>query len=127
MIGVVLVGAGSLIGGVLRYGLATWVHKLLDNPGFPYGTLAVNTSGCLLIGFLVGLAEARSFFNPEVRLFMLVGIFGGFTTFSSFALETLFLARYGNILAALANVGLQLFLGLLSVWVGHFLGHAAGS
>lgn len=126
MIGVILVGVGSLIGGVLRYGMATWVHKILNNPGFPYGTLAVNASGCLAIGFLAGLAEARAFFNPELRLFLLVGILGGFTTFSSFALETLYLARYGQALAALANIGSQLVFGLLSVWVGHFIGRAAG-
>ena len=54
MIGIVLVGVGSFLGGVLRYGLSTWVHQVLDNPWFPYGTLTVNVLGCLIIGFLVG-------------------------------------------------------------------------
>ncbi|HTF93817.1 MAG TPA: CrcB family protein, partial [Verrucomicrobiae bacterium] len=88
MIGAVLVGVGSFIGGVLRYGLSTWVYKALDNPWFPYGTLTVNAAGCLVIGFLSGLAEARAAFTPEARLFLFVGVIGGFTTFSSFALET---------------------------------------
>jgi CrcB protein len=88
MIAIVLVGIGSFIGGVLRYGLSSWVYKALDNPWFPYGTLVVNTLGCLVIGWLAGLAEARAFFTSEVRLFIFVGILGGFTTFSSFALET---------------------------------------
>jgi fluoride exporter len=126
MIGVILVGAGSFIGGVLRYGLATWIHKFFGNSVFPLGTLAVNVSGCLVIGFLVGLAEARSYFNPEMRLFILVGILGGFTTYSSFGLETFYLARFGQFPAAIANVGLQLLLGMLAVWAGHFVGYASG-
>jgi fluoride exporter len=126
MIGVILVGTGSFIGGVLRYGLATWIQKLFSNPEFPYGTLTVNASGCLVIGLLAGFAEARAFFNAELRLFLLVGILGGFTTFSSFALETLYLARFNQVSAALANVGLQVLVSLVAVWAGHLLGHAAG-
>jgi CrcB protein len=126
MIGVLLVGVGSFVGGVLRYGLSTWVHRTLDNPWFPYGTLAVNGLGCLVIGFLAGLAESRAAFTPEVRLFLFVGILGGFTTFSSFALETFSLARDTQSVAALVNIGLQLGLGLLAVWVGNVLAHAAG-
>jgi CrcB protein len=127
MFGIVLVGVGSFIGGVLRYGLSSWIYKTLDKPWFPYGTLAVNVSGCLVIGFLAGLAEARSFFDAELRLLVFVGILGGFTTFSSFALETFNLARETQIISALGNIGLQLVLGLLAVWLGHFLGRAIGS
>jgi CrcB protein len=126
MIGILLVGVGSFFGGVFRYGLSTWVHKLLDNPWFPCGTLAVNALGCLALGFLAGLAEARAAFTPETRLFLFVGVLGGFTTFSSFALETFSLARDTQSLAALVNIGLQLFLGLLAVWLGNMLAHAIG-
>ena len=126
MIRIVLVGAGSLVGGVLRYGLSTWVHRVLDNPWFPYGTLAVNVLGCLVIGFLAGLAETRTAFTSEARLFLFVGILGGFTTFSSFALETVSLARDTQNVAALMNIGLQLILGLLAVWIGNVLAHAMG-
>lgn len=126
MIGILLVGVGSFFGGVFRYGLSIWVHRLLDNPWFPYGTLAVNALGCLLIGFLSGLAEARAAFTPEVRLFLFVGVLGGFTTFSSFALETFSLARDTQSLAALVNIGLQLGFGLLAVWFGNILAHAIG-
>src|SRR5262245_15082063 len=101
-----LVGMGSLIGGVLRYGLSTWIHQMPAKPLFPYGTLAVNVLGCLLIGFLAGLAESRSAFTSEARLFIFVGILGGFTTFSAFALETFTLARDTQSAAALVNVGL---------------------
>jgi len=123
---IVLVGVGSLVGGVLRYGLSIWVHRVLDNPWFPYGTLAVNVLGCLVIGFLAGLAETRTAFTSEARLFLFVGILGGFTTFSSFALETFSLARDTQNVAALINIGLQLILGLLAVWVGNVLAHAMG-
>jgi len=126
MIRIVLVGVGSFVGGVLRYGLSTWVHRVLDNPWFPYGTLAVNVLGCLVIGFLAGLAETRTAFTSEVRLFLFVGILGGFTTFSSFALETFSLARDTQNVAALMNIGLQLILGLLAVWIGNVLAHAMG-
>ena len=126
MIGIVLVGVGSFLGGVLRYGLSTWVHRVLDNPWFPYGTLSVNVLGCLIIGFLAGMAETRMAFTSDARLFLFVGILGGFTTFSSFALETFSLARDTQSVAALVNVGLQLGLGLLTVWIGNVLAHAIG-
>jgi CrcB protein len=126
MAGIVLVGLGSFLGGILRYGLSTSVHRVLDNPWFPYGTLAVNGLGCLIIGFLAGLAESRAAFTPELRLFLFVGILGGFTTFSSFALETFSLARDTESVAALANIGAQVVLGLLAVWFGNALAHAIG-
>ncbi len=126
MIRIVLVGVGSLVGGMLRYGLSTWVHRVLDNPWFPYGTLAVNVLGCLVIGFLAGLAETRTAFTSEARLFLFVGILGGFTTFSFFALQTFSLARDTQNVAALMNIGLQLILGLLAVWIGNVLAHAMG-
>jgi len=120
------VGIGSLIGGVLRYLLSTWVHRILDNPWFPFGTLAVNAVGCLLIGFLAGLAETRSVFTSEVRLFVFIGILGGFTTYSSFALETFSLARETQLVAASMNIALQLVLGLIAVWIGNVLAHFLG-
>ena len=83
------VGAGSFVGGILRYLLSTWIYKMLGNPLFPYGTLAVNSLACLAIGFLAPLAETRSIFTVNDRLFIFVGVLGGFTTFSSVALETL--------------------------------------
>jgi fluoride exporter len=126
MLGILLVGLGSCIGGVVRYGLSSWTHKVLDSSWFPYGTLTVNVLGCLFIGFLAGMAEARAAFTPEIRLFIFVGILGGFTTFSSFALETFALARDTQMVAAFANIGLQLALGLGAVWIGNILSRALG-
>jgi len=114
------VGVGSFIGGVFRYLISSWALKILD-PSFPYGTLAVNVVGCLLIGFLAGLAESRLILTTDARLFLVVGIVGGFTTFSAFAWETFSLARSTQGIAAL-NIALQLILGLLAVWIGHLLG-----
>jgi CrcB protein len=121
MLRVFLVGAGGFIGAILRYAVGGWVHNLLDNPWFPYGTLGVNVVGCLLIGFLAGLAETRTVFGPEARLFLFIGVLGGFTTFSSFAYETFSLAQDAENLAAAINVFAQLILGLVGVWSGNTL------
>jgi CrcB protein len=85
------------------------------------GTLTVNISGCLIIGFLGGLSETREIFTPEIRALVFVGFLGGFTTFSSFGYEVFFLIRNGQTGAALANLGLQLIFGLSAVWAGFAL------
>lgn len=121
MLSLFLVGAGGFLGSVLRFVLSGWVHRFLDNPWFPYGTLAVNVAGSLAIGFLAGLAESRSLFTAEVRLFVFIGLLGGFTTFSSLTLETFVLARNTQYLAALANFSLHIVLGLFAVWIGNVL------
>jgi len=121
VLALLLVGAGGFLGSVVRYVLSGWVHRFLDNPWFPYGTLVVNVTGSVAIGFLSGLAENRSLFTADARLFVFIGILGGFTTFSSFALETFSLGRNTQIAAALANIMMQVFLGLLGVWFGNLL------
>jgi len=122
---IILVGVGGFIGSVLRYALSGWVHGFLKNPWFPYGTLAVNVSGCLLIGFCTGLAESRSVFTAEARLLIFIGILGGFTTFSTFAFETFSLARNAQTMGAALNVALELMLGLAGVWIGNMLARLA--
>lgn len=121
MLPILLVGAGGFLGSILRYVLSGWTHRILDNPWFPYGTLVVNVTGSLAIGFLAGLADSRSLFSSEARLFVFIGLLGGFTTFSSLAIETFSLARSAQLLAAAMNVTLQLFLGLVAVWLGNLL------
>jgi CrcB protein len=118
---ILLVGCGGFLGAVGRYLAGGLVHRLFGGPVFPLGTLAVNVSGCLAIGFLAGLSEARGVFSPEARVFLLIGLLGGFTTFSSFGYETFELMRDGEMLPATANVALQLGLGLGGVWAGHVL------
>lgn len=118
---VLLVGTGGFIGTVGRYVLGGWIHRLVPMASFPVGTLCVNLSGCFLIGLLGGLSESRQVFGPELRTFIFIGILGGFTTFSSFAYETLALARDAEFARALANIVGQLIGGLVAAWVGFTL------
>ena len=118
---ILLVGTGGFIGSVLRYWFSAWVFRMLDKPWFPFGTLAVNMLGCLAIGLLGGVAEDRRLFDQEIRLFVFAGILGGFTTFSAFAYETTTLLRDARMLGAWLNVGLQVFLGVIAVWLGGLL------
>jgi CrcB protein len=115
---ILFVATGGALGSVLRYLLGTWVQTASKSIDFPYGTLAVNLVGCFVIGLLAQLAEARGLFTSESRAFVFVGILGGFTTFSSFGNETVNLLRDGETWNALANVGANVILGLILVWLG---------
>ena len=116
---ILFVGVGGFIGAILRYLVTNWVQDTLHTLSLPYGTLTVNMVGCLLIGLLAGLTESRNLLGPETRALILVGVLGGFTTFSTFGYETIQLIRDGESLAAFSNVGLQLCLGLVAVWIGY--------
>jgi CrcB protein len=116
---IVLVGLGGFLGSSLRFALGGLVHRAAPGSLFPWGTLCVNVSGCLAIGFLGGLMELRQVLGPSQRLFLLIGVLGGFTTFSSFAYETLGLLHASEMARALANTGANLLLGLLAAWVGY--------
>ena len=118
-----LVGLGGFIGSILRYVLSGLVHEWTRRDDFPVGTLAVNVIGCFVIGVLSQLAEARGAFAPETRAFVVIGILGGFTTFSSFGNETMNLWRDSqNALAAL-NIAAHLVLGLGAVWLSRALAY----
>jgi CrcB protein len=117
---IVFLGAG--LGGVLRYLMSPAIQRLCNDWSFPIGTFCVNMLGCLLIGFLAQLAEAKGLFQGDTRLFVFVGVLGGYTTFSSFGLETFQLIRDANYFYAICNATLQVFLGLLLVWTGWILG-----
>ncbi len=85
---------------------------------FPLGTFLVNIFGCLLIGYLMQLSESRGVLQAEWRLFVFVGLLGGFTTFSSFGMETFQLIRDGEFILAILNAVGQVVLGLTMVWLG---------
>jgi CrcB protein len=118
MINIFLIGIGGFLGSILRYLASGYVQQASRSIDFPYGTLVVNVLGCFIIGFLAQLAEDRGVFTNQSRLFVLVGFLGGFTTFSAFGNETLNLVREGQAMNALTNVGANVFLGLLAVWLG---------
>jgi len=118
-----LIGSGGFIGSVLRYLISGSVQTASQSIAFPLGTLAVNVIGCLCIGFLSELAESRSLFSTDARAFLVVGILGGFTTFSAFGNETMNLLRDGETALALANIGAQVALSLGAVWLGYTLAH----
>jgi fluoride exporter len=115
---VLLVAFGGALGSVSRYLLGTWIQSVSKSIDFPFGTLTVNLIGCFVIGFLSQLAEARGVFTSETRALVFVGVLGGFTTFSSFGNDTINLLRDGETFNALANVGANVILGLLLVWLG---------
>lgn len=118
MIRTLYAGAGGLIGSVFRYLLGGAVSHLFAEPAFPVGTLVINVLGCLLIGILGGLAEVKGVLSAEMRVFLMVGILGGFTTFSTFGFETLQLMRDGQFAYATGNVLGSVLLGLAAVWAG---------
>ena len=119
---VVAVAVGSALGGVARY-WCTGVISRAFGETFPWGTLLINVLGSFLIGLVATVTgpDGRMLVSPVTRQFWLVGIFGGFTTFSSFSLSTLRLAQDGEWLWAGTNVVLSVFLCLLGVWLGAVL------
>lgn len=113
------VGLGGAIGSMLRFAIGGWSQRLWGFGQFPVGTLTVNVLGCLLIGLLGGLADYRQALDPGERAFLMIGVLGGFTTFSAFAFETLGLAQDGALLRAGLNVLLQVTLGLTAAFAGY--------
>lgn len=116
-----LAGAGGFIGSILRYLIVLCLNQWTDGAKFPFGTLMVNVFGCLIIGLLSQLGEARGIFTAEARVFIFVGILGGFTTYSSFGNETIDLWRGSKELMAIGNIAGHLILGLGAVWLGRLL------
>lgn len=121
LINAALVGSGGFIGAVFRYGLSGFVQRNAALAAFPYGTLAVNLIGCLLIGIVMGLVDSRQLFGPDFRLFILIGVLGGFTTYSTFGYETFALLRDADYFRALSNVAAHVVLGLVLLWIGYVL------
>ena len=114
------IALGSALGGIARYACQGWAARLISET-FPWGTLIVNIVGCSFIGFFATFTapDGRVIVGASARQFVMVGLCGGYTTFSSFSLQTLNLARDGEWLGAGANVVLSVVLCLLAVWVGH--------
>jgi CrcB protein len=118
MTNLILVGAGGFLGAVARYLLGGWILHHSMAAKFPWGTFAVNLLGCLVIGVLSGVAERFDTFGHGARLFLFTGLLGGFTTFSAFGLETIFLMRRGEWFFAAFYVGASVVLCLFAVSFG---------
>jgi fluoride exporter len=116
----VLIATGGGLGSVLRYAMHVWVKNAV-NTGFPLGTLAVNVTGCLLIGLLAAAFAGPLPVQEDYRLGLIVGVLGGFTTFSAFGWETFALIDGGRYVLAALNVALSCGLGLFGVCAGVFV------
>lgn len=117
----VLIGAGGIIGSLLRYSLGVLTHPWLSN-GFPLGTLLANLIGCFILGwFTTGILRLK-LFHPHILAGLGTGLVGSFTTFSTFSVETVLLLQSGSIFMAFIYVILSLAGGLFMSWYGYFLG-----
>jgi CrcB protein len=113
-----LVGMGGFVGSVARY-LVSRLNTRVEWMAIPVGTLTVNILGSLLIGLLIGISEKSPILTVEWRMFLMVGLCGGFTTFSSFSGENLMLVRNGQFLPVLLYTGLSILLGFTAVYLGY--------
>ncbi len=116
----VFIGLGGFLGSIARYGLASFVQTKTESL-FPYGTMLVNVLGCFFIGLLMTLFQERIVVGENIRLFLIIGVLGGFTTFSSFSYDTFAMVKTGNLLGAGLNAGISLFGCLIATWIGFFV------
>lgn len=117
---ILCIGLGGFFGAVARYGLNAGVHTLLGDraAGFPAGTLVINVIGCFVLGFTAHFLTERVLIAHELRLALTIGFLGAFTTFSTYALDTLVLANHGHVLFVGLNLLVTNALCLLAVWGG---------
>ncbi len=120
-----LVFVGGGVGSALRYAMSGLVYRL-TSLGFPYGTVVVNVAGCFAIGFLMTALAARFDDSPALKVFLTIGLLGGFTTYSSFSYETIALIQEAKMGAAMANVFVTLAGCLAGTWVGLGVGRSFG-
>lgn len=118
MLKLIIIGAGGFFGAIARYLISGYAQTWSQSAEFPYGTLAANFIGCLIIGFLGRFGELYDLFSPQTRALVFVGFLGALTTFSTFGNETLALLRDGRNSLALLNMGANLILCLGAVWTG---------
>ena len=114
------IALGSALGGMARFWCSGFVAARMGD-SFPWGTIFINILGSFVIGFFATLSgpDSRYLISTNVRQFVMVGLCGGYTTFSSFSLQTLNLIRDGEMGAAGANIGLSVLLCMIAVWLGH--------
>ncbi len=117
---ILLIGLGGFFGSIARY-FVSMLNLSVHFFSVPVGTLVVNIIGSLVIGFLTGIAEKSTLLTAEWRMFLMVGLCGGFTTFSTFANENLMLIHNGQLFSVILYTGLSIFLSFLAVYLGYVL------
>jgi fluoride exporter len=117
----IFIGVAGLVGTLLRYWLSGFVARHYGET-FPWGTMAVNLIGCMVTGAVFYLTEERFLLSPTLRTVILIGLLGGFTTFSSYGLQTFTLLRDGEFGLATLNLILSNVLGIFMVWLGYTVG-----
>lgn len=117
----VWIGLGGFFGATSRYHFEGWVSNRWPT-AFPWGTFVVNVTGCFLLGFIFTLLTERFLPHPDLRTAVTIGFVGAYTTFSTFAFETLRLGEDGAVALALANVVASVVVGIVAVWIGTVLG-----
>ncbi|MGB9632146.1 MAG: fluoride efflux transporter CrcB [Chloroflexaceae bacterium] len=125
MLNLVAIALGAALGANLRYGLSTWAAQRFGT-AWPYGTFLVNVLGCLVIGILLTLAATRLSLSEPLRLFLVTGLLGGFTTFSTFGYESFTLITRGDWLGAGLYIGGSVIVGLAAVFLGASLARVFG-
>ncbi|MGE0079531.1 MAG: fluoride efflux transporter CrcB [Bacteroidales bacterium] len=117
---ILIVGLGGFIGSTLRFLVTRWFQLQIASQ-FPWGTFAVNIIGSFIIGLAFGLSERGNLLTPEWRLFITVGLCGGFTTFSSLSNDAFLLLQGREFLSASLYIALSIFLGLVAVFIGRLI------
>ncbi len=116
----VLAGLGGAIGSVGRVMMTNVITRWMGEE-FPFGTIVVNVTGALIMGLLAGYSVSdpgKLIFSPPIRTFLMIGVLGGYTTFSSFSLQTFLLLEQGNISGAILNVLISVVLCIMGIWIG---------
>jgi CrcB protein len=121
----IYIGLGAAIGGVIRFWLSNYTYKILPE-SFPYGTLIVNVCGSFLLGLIMFYFNERGLLGPNLRVFLAIGFCGGFTTFSTFSLETMNLLRDSQFWLGFLNIGLTIFLNLLAIYLAYLISKLLG-
>ena len=119
------IGAGSALGGIMRYLAGRWVQSIAGVAAiYPWGTVAVNVTGCFLIGLIYGALDRGYNLSPEMKMFLTVGFCGGFTTFSTFIHENYLLFESASFPTVAIYAGASFTVGLLLAYAGHWLAEA---
>tara|TARA_Y100000389_G_scaffold169836_1_gene176393 strand:- start:20982 stop:21356 length:375 start_codon:yes stop_codon:yes gene_type:complete len=116
----IFIAIGGALGSLLRYLLSNFIQFYFKSP-LPLATISVNIIGSFLIGLCYYFAKNSEFFNENLKLFLIIGLFGGFTTFSTFSLDILKLVEQNQLWTAFIYLSLSVFLSLVAVFVGYFI------